>query len=119
MPLAATTLTLPCHKAELRPVTTNAGLKRMLEVACQGLSITPEQLHQELEEGGDLPDLVPGTLTPKALKLTAKTLALMRYPYPPEPHVIGTTLHGGGLSLRARKYAEWVGEQTIICTLWL
>ena len=67
----------------------------MLEVACQGfLNITPEQFHQALEESGDIPDLVSGALTPKALKLTAKTLALMRYPYPPEPHVIGTSAHG-------------------------
>ncbi len=94
MPLTATTLTLPCHKVELRPVTTNAGLARMLEVACRGLRITPEQLRQELEAGGDLPDLVSGALTPKALRLTAKTLALMRDPYPPERQVIGTTLHG-------------------------
>ncbi len=56
--------------------------------------ITPEQLRQELEESGDIPDLACGALTPEALKLTAKTLALMRYPYPPEPHVIGTTVLG-------------------------
>ncbi len=79
MPLTATTVTLPCHKVELRPVSTSAGLERMLELACQGLSITPEQLHLELEEAGDLHDLVSGALTPKALRLTAKTLALMRY----------------------------------------
>jgi hypothetical protein len=58
------------------------------------LSFTPDQLRQELEAGGDIPDLVSGTLTPEALRLIAKTLALMRDPYPPEPHVIGTTLHG-------------------------
>jgi hypothetical protein len=52
--------------------------KRMLEVACEGLRLTPEQLRQELEAGGDLPDLVSGALTPNALRLTAKTLALMR-----------------------------------------
>jgi hypothetical protein len=79
MPLTATTLTLPCHKVELRPVVTNVGLERMLEVACQGLSITPEQLRHELEEDGDLFDLACGALTPKAFWLTAKTLALMRY----------------------------------------
>jgi hypothetical protein len=48
--------------------------------ACRGLMITPEQLRQELEAGGDIPDLASGRLTPKALRLTAKTLALMRYP---------------------------------------
>ena len=47
-------------------------------IACQGLSITPEQLRQELEAGGDIPDLVSGTLTSKVLRLTGKTLALMR-----------------------------------------
>ncbi|MDQ3797355.1 MAG: hypothetical protein M3294_07300, partial [Pseudomonadota bacterium] len=49
-----------------------------LENACQGLSITPEQLRQELEADGDIPDLVSGALTPEALRLTARTLVLMR-----------------------------------------
>jgi hypothetical protein len=79
MASTATTLTLPCHKVELRPVAAHAGL-RTLENACRGLSIKPERLHQELETGGDMPDLVSGALTPKALRLIAKTLALMRYP---------------------------------------
>jgi hypothetical protein len=51
----------------------------MLEDACQGLSITPEQLQQELEAGRDMPDLACGALASKALWLTATTLALMRY----------------------------------------
>jgi hypothetical protein len=46
----------------------------------QGLSFTPEQLRQELEAGGDLPDLASDALTPKALRLTAETLTLIRYP---------------------------------------
>jgi hypothetical protein len=50
----------------------------MLEVACEGSNITPEQLRQELEVDSDLPDLASGTLTSKALRLMAKTLALMR-----------------------------------------
>ncbi len=56
-------------------------------------------MRQELEAGGDLPDLVLGALTPKALRLIAKTLALMRDPYTPEPQVISTTVHGsaGGI----------------------
>jgi hypothetical protein len=62
------------HKAELlaylNPGATN--------IACEGLSLTPEQLRQELEAAGDLPDLVPGALTPKALSLTARALALRR-----------------------------------------
>jgi len=79
-PLTATSLTLPCHKVELPPVVAQARLCTLFENACQGLSIMPAQLLQELEENGDLPDLVCGALTPKALKLTARALALMRYP---------------------------------------
>jgi hypothetical protein len=40
--------------------------------------ITPEELRQELQEGGDIPDPVSGALTSKAVRLMAKTLALMR-----------------------------------------
>jgi hypothetical protein len=79
LPLTATTLTLPCHKVELRPVAAHAGLCTMVQAACQGLTITPEQLGHELEENGDIPDLVSGTLTPKALRLTAETLNTMKY----------------------------------------
>jgi hypothetical protein len=53
----------------------------MLEMACEGFSITPAQLQAELSEGGDLPDLVSGALTPKALRLVAQTLAIMRHPF--------------------------------------
>jgi hypothetical protein len=53
----------------------------LITSACKGLSITPEQLRSELTEGGDMPDLVSGALTPQVLRLTARTLALMRYPY--------------------------------------
>ncbi len=56
MPLTATTLTLPCHKVELRTGAAHAGLHTLFEEACQGLSITAEQLRQELEEGRDIPD---------------------------------------------------------------
>jgi hypothetical protein len=51
----------------------------MFEVACAELMITPEQLRQELIEGGDIPDLTSGALTPQALKLTARILGLMHY----------------------------------------
>jgi hypothetical protein len=51
----------------------------MIQRACEGLSITDEQLHAELEAGGDLPDIQSGALTPKALRLTAETLSLLRY----------------------------------------
>jgi hypothetical protein len=81
MPPTATTLTLPSDKEQVPPVGCHAGLERMLEIACEGLSITPAQLHAELREGGDLPDLVSGALTPQALRLTARALALMRYPH--------------------------------------
>jgi hypothetical protein len=94
MPLTATTLTLPCHKAQVPPVGSHAGLDRMIEIAYEGLSITPVQLRQELEQGGDIPDLQSGALTLQVLRLTARTLALMRYPNPPEPRVIGTTVYG-------------------------
>jgi hypothetical protein len=76
MPLTATTLTLPCHKEQAQPVAAHAGADRMIETACEDLNITPEQLRQELEAGGDLPDLVSGALTAKVLRLTARTLAL-------------------------------------------
>jgi hypothetical protein len=55
----------------------------VIEMACEGLNITPEQLRHELEAGGDLPNLVSGALTPEALWLTAKTLALMHDQNPP------------------------------------
>jgi hypothetical protein len=119
MPLRATILTLPCHKVERHPVAARADVRTVFETACQRLSITPEQLRQELEAGGDFPDLVWGALTPNALRLIAKTLALMRDPYTPEPHVISTTVHGAecGWNLRTRMHAERVGEQIIIRTL--
>src|SRR5215217_1160140 len=93
MPLAATTLTLPCHKEQAPPVGSLAGFECMLEMACEDLTITPEQLRAELTEGGDIPDLVSGALTSKALRLTARTLALMRYSGPSEPCVVGTTVY--------------------------
>jgi TubC N-terminal docking domain len=91
MPCEAATLTLPCHKEQPQPVAAHAGIRTLFENACQRLSITPKQLRQELREGNDLPDLVSGVLTPKALRLTAKTLALMRYSYPPELRIRGTS----------------------------
>ena len=58
MPLTATTLTLPWDKEQTRPVGSHNALERMFKVACQGLTLTPEQLRQELEAGGDISDLV-------------------------------------------------------------
>jgi hypothetical protein len=54
----------------------------MLEIACEALSITSAQLHAELSEGGDLPDLQSGALTTQALRLTAQTLSIMRFNQP-------------------------------------
>jgi hypothetical protein len=53
-------------------------INSLIHAACEDLSITGEQLYAELEEGGDHPDIYSETLTPKALRLTAETLALMR-----------------------------------------
>ncbi len=80
MPLTATTLTLTCHKEQVGLVRSRDSLERMLEVACEGLSLTRDQLRHELEAGADIPDLVSGVLTTKASRQTAKTLVLMRYP---------------------------------------
>ncbi len=77
MPLTATTLTF-LYKAELRPIAAHASLCILSKDGCQGLSFTPEQLQQQLEAGDDIPDLISGALTLKALRLTARTLALMR-----------------------------------------
>jgi hypothetical protein len=77
--LKATTLTLPCHKAQHQPMRDPGCLKGMVEDACQGLSITPDQLWRELKEGADLSDLASGALTKHGLHLAAETLALMHY----------------------------------------
>ncbi len=77
-------LTLPSHKPVARPVSSHAGSRILFENACQGLSITPKQPQHELEENGDLPDLVSGALTPAALRLTAETPNTMQYVGGPE-----------------------------------
>ncbi|MDQ4146338.1 MAG: hypothetical protein M3120_01345 [Pseudomonadota bacterium] len=66
------------HKEQAPPGGSHDGLERMLELACEGLNITREQLRQVLTEGGYLPDLVSGALTSAALRLTAETLNTMR-----------------------------------------
>jgi hypothetical protein len=78
VPLRATTLTLPCHKVELRPVAAHADLRTLFETAYQGLSITPERLRNELEANDDIPDLVSSTLTHAGLRLAAGTLNIMQ-----------------------------------------
>ena len=67
---------LPCHKVEPRPFAAHASLHALFENACQGLSVTPEQLQQELTDSCDILDLVSGVLARQALRLTARTLAL-------------------------------------------
>jgi len=56
-------------------------LDPLLEYACEGLAITPEQLRQALEDT-DLPALASGERTLKALRLTAWTLALAHHGLP-------------------------------------
>ena len=84
MPLGATTLTLPCHKVQTRPVRDRACLRRMVELACGRLTITPEQLWKELEANGDLADLESGAVSVKARRQVAVTLATMREQKIPE-----------------------------------
>jgi hypothetical protein len=79
VPLATTTLILPTYKPAAQPVAAYVALRTLFENVCQGLSITPEQLRQDLEEGSDVPELILGALTARALRLTAKTLVLMGY----------------------------------------
>jgi hypothetical protein len=85
VPLEATTLTLPCHNIHSRPVRDPAHLRRMVELACRRLTITPEQLWQELEANGNLADLESGAVSVKVLREVAMTLASMRaHKIPPE-----------------------------------
>ncbi len=53
-------------------------INAMIHSACEDLSITGEQPYAKLQEGGDLPDIHSGTLTPKALRVAAEMWALMR-----------------------------------------
>src|SRR5215208_446681 len=71
MLLAATTLTLPCHKEQAPHVGSLAGFECMLEMACEGLTITPGQLRQALKD--DLESC--GQLTALGLRLVAETLS--------------------------------------------
>lgn len=56
----------PCHKVQTRPVRDPARLRRMVEVACRSLTITPAPLWAELEANGDLADL--GSLSRQGVK---------------------------------------------------
>jgi len=60
------------HKPEEKPPLTSIDA---ITQACEGLSISPMQLYQELDEGGDLPDLAAGNLPPPVLREVARALA--------------------------------------------
>ena len=82
MPATATTLTLPCHQPPQPQLErSHAHLDPLLECACAGLMITPEQLRQELKDT-DLQALASGELTLQALCRTARTLALAHHGLP-------------------------------------
>jgi hypothetical protein len=79
----ATTLTLPGAKPTNTVVALDeARIAAALKRACYGLPLTEGQLRAELQEAGDLPDVVSGALTPEALRQIAETLALMRVSRP-------------------------------------
>ena len=78
MHLEATTLTLPCHEPRSPCVHHSERLHRMLEAACHRLTVTPEELCEELKTNGDLADLESGTVSVKALRQVAMTLGAMR-----------------------------------------
>lgn len=59
-------------------------IDQMIAEACQGQSISPDQLKAELEPGGDMPSLENGELIPGGLRITAEILSIMRYTETPE-----------------------------------
>jgi hypothetical protein len=74
---AATTLTLPGAKPAGTIVALDeARIMRALKRACEGLLLSPEELRAQLDES-DLAEVMSGALSPKALRLTAKTISLM------------------------------------------
>jgi hypothetical protein len=70
-PLAATTLTLTCHPPPSD--STQTVPDSVFATACEGLSITPARLREELSD--DLGAIASGELTAPGLRLTAETLA--------------------------------------------
>jgi hypothetical protein len=72
----ATTLTLPCHEVQTRPVRDPTRLRRMVALACRGLKIKPDQLWTELETSGDLADLE--SVSVRLLREVARTLNVLR-----------------------------------------
>ncbi|MBA3732013.1 MAG: hypothetical protein H0W93_06600 [Gammaproteobacteria bacterium] len=69
----STTLTLSCHQIAKRPVRAHAQLDAVLATACQGLSISPSELRQELAD--DLDAIASGELTVHGLRTVAETLS--------------------------------------------
>jgi hypothetical protein len=75
---AATTLTLPGAKPTGTIIALDeARIMRALKRACEALLLSPDDLRTELDES-DLADVVPGVLSPKALRLVARTISLMQ-----------------------------------------
>ena len=56
----------------------SAHLRRVVALACRRLTITPEELYEELKANGDLADLESGAVSVKALRQVAMTLGAMR-----------------------------------------
>jgi len=52
----------------------------LIKAACQGLSVTPDQLRDELTDGGDMPNVESGALSTETLRQVAEALSLTRYP---------------------------------------
>ncbi len=64
----STTLTLSCHQIAKRPVRAHAQLDAVLATACQGLSISPSELRQELAD--DLDAIASGELRSASIRLS-------------------------------------------------
>ena len=76
--------TLPDHPADLMDnsdIHESAALDIIENIirACDGLTITPDQLRDELIAGGDMESIETGELSARGLRFVARTLDLMRY----------------------------------------
>ncbi|HKF94614.1 MAG TPA: hypothetical protein VKB96_08435 [Gammaproteobacteria bacterium] len=72
-PLAATTLTLTCHPPPAPSDSAQTVPDSVFATACEGLSITPARLREQLSD--DLDANASGELTAPGLRLTAEALA--------------------------------------------
>jgi hypothetical protein len=68
----------PRHEVQTRPLRDPARLRRAVDLACRRLTITPEQLWQELEANSHLADMELGAVSVKVLREVAMTLAAIR-----------------------------------------